>query len=451
MGAFRNSLASLVVLVPIVVTGGCSDTPDRPHVVLVIIDTLRADALGCYGATLDTSPELDALATRGVRFANVFAPASWTRPSIGAMLTGRYPRSLGIYAEKFGILGDRFTTLAEALQDHGYATFGITANPHLNTSFNFHQGFETYIDSNIVRSYMNTSSDSSFHSASTIRTGSQMFDQAMQFVEARDGQPIYLQLNLMEVHEWYRDGRHSLTRPELASLFAGDANATYLAPLRQVSADLGAFVNQLRSLPGWDDALFIFSSDHGEGLRDHPHVADSWSHGYLLYESQLRVPLLLYREGWVYSGRVVEQPVRLLDLMPTILDLLDIPVPRGLDGIPLTAALRDSQALLPLPDYFIAETELRTNRKISVYGTDWKYFEHFDRHAGIAAQELQTMGQAEDGVRTNQIDAEPATAKAMAAFLYDWEQAHPRAETIPHAKELTETEILQLKAIGYLR
>ena len=450
--ALHSSWVLLVVLAATFVLGGCSDAPpDRPHVVLFIIDTLRADALGCYGAPLDASPEIDALAARGVRFENVFAPASWTRPSIGSMLTGRYPRSLGIYAERYGILGDQFTTLAEALRDHGYATFGVTANPHLNTSYNFHQGFDTYIDSIAVYPFMKNSAGDPLYKESTVRSGPEMFDQARRFVEARDGQPIYLQMNLMEVHEWSRTGGHSLTRREYASAFADASSANYFAALRQISADLGAFVEQLRSRPGWDDALFIFASDHGEGLRDHPHVQHSMTHGYLLYESQLRVPLLFYREGWAASGQVVEQPVRLLDLMPTILDLLGIPVPLGLDGVSLMPAIRQPRVRLSLPEYFVAETELRTNRKISVYGSSWKYFEHFDKQRGIAPRELQPMGQAEDGSRTNQLDSEPSTADAMAAFLDEWQEAHPRAEAIPHAKELTDLEIRQLKAIGYLQ
>jgi arylsulfatase A-like enzyme len=416
-----------------------------------MIDTLRADALGCYGSDLGTSPEIDALAARGVRFANVFSPASWTRPAVGAMLTGRHPRSLGIYAERYGILDDRFSTLAERLRSHGYATFGVTANPHLNTSYNFQQGFDTYIDSSAVYPFMQHAQDDEPYKESTVRSGPEMFDQALQFLEARDGQPVYLQIALMEVHEWSRADEHTLTRPEYRSLFDGVPSARYFAALRQLSADLGAFVDQVRARPGWEDALFVFVSDHGEGLRDHPHVARSSSHGHLLYESQLRVPLLFYREGWSHSGRVVERPVRLLDLVPTVLDIVGLEVPSDLEGISLAPLLRDPETRLPLPDYFVAETELRDNRKVSVYGDDWKYFEHYDAHPGTAPRELQEMGRPEDGVRTNRLDSRKSTADAMANFLEEWKRTHPRAEATPHAQELTEREIRQLESIGYLQ
>jgi arylsulfatase A-like enzyme len=422
----------------------------RPNVVLFIIDTLRADALGCYGAELEVSPELDALASRGVRFDNVYAQNSWTRPSIGSMLTGRYPRSLGIYTEQEGILGDEFTTLAEVLREGGYTTLGITANPHLNTSYNFHQGFDRYVDSDAVYSFMQRGTEQTDYRASTVMTAPEMFRQVRELVSKTETEPVYVQMNLMDVHEWTR-GEHDLTRPEYDSLFDDVPFAAYYRPLRQLSADLGAFVEELRSIPGWADTLFIFVSDHGEGLGSHPDVEKSTWHGRLLYESQIRVPLFLYREGWKFAGTLVEQPVRLLDLMPTVLEVLSLPVPQGLDGVSVTPALRDPRTRLPLPDYFVAETELRGHKKAAVYGIHWKYFEHDDDHPGTAPRELQAMRVMEDGIRTNRIAADPGTAEAMAVFLEDWRKRYPKAPVPPHKQQLSREELDQLEAIGYLQ
>jgi len=127
----------------------------RPNVVLIIIDTLRADKLGCYGFPGDISPELDKMAKKGVQFNNVIAQSSWTRPSIGSMLTSLYPRSLGIYKEKFDILADWYVSLPEILQAKGYSTVGITANPNINKFFNFDQGFDIYMDSHVIFNWMN--------------------------------------------------------------------------------------------------------------------------------------------------------------------------------------------------------------------------------------------------------------------------------------------------------
>ena len=122
-----------------------------PNVVLIIIDTLRADKLGCYRSPLkDISPEIDEMAKHGVLFENAFSQCSWTRPSIGSLVTARYPRSIGIFKEKFDMLQKADFTLAEILQQNGYRTFGITANPNINRLFNFHQGFDEYRDTNVV-------------------------------------------------------------------------------------------------------------------------------------------------------------------------------------------------------------------------------------------------------------------------------------------------------------
>ena len=145
-------LAPLVVSVAVVACSPAREEP--PNVVLLIVDTLRADKLGCYGFPADVSPEIDALAAQGVLFEHVVAPSSWTRPSIGALVTGRHPRSLGIFKEQNGILPDAVPTLAEVFAKAGYTTIGITANPHLNRSFNFHQGFDHYFDSDVVYSFM---------------------------------------------------------------------------------------------------------------------------------------------------------------------------------------------------------------------------------------------------------------------------------------------------------
>ena len=131
-------------------------SPSKPNIVLIIIDTLRADMLGAYGFPLPTSPELDSFSREGVRFSHVVTPNTWTRPSHGALLTSLHPRTLGLYKEMGEILASRFTTLAETFREHGYFTVGATANPNINSYFNFHQGFEVYVDTSVVMAFMSS-------------------------------------------------------------------------------------------------------------------------------------------------------------------------------------------------------------------------------------------------------------------------------------------------------
>ncbi len=425
----------------------------RPHVVLVVVDALRADRLGCYGFTENTSPELDALAAQGVRFSRALASCSWTRPSMGAMLTARQPRSLGLYEERNEILDDRFDTLAELLRASGYATVGATANPITNSVFNMGQGFDRYADSNVVLPWMGVQTVDGKTVGDWRREqlpfASNLFDKVIADVQAYPGRPCFVLTHVMEVHEAWR-GSKSLTRPEYAARFKGRVNRGYLAAVRQVSADIGVFVQRVIALPGWEDTLFVITSDHGQGLKSHPHVPLSTAHGRYLYESHLMVPLIFYRSNGVLAPRSVDRPVRLLDLMPTVLDYLGLPVPAGLDGRSLRPLLEGEESDCGLPEAFVAETQYRAYDKVAVYVPEWKYIENRDRRNGMPPQELQRFGIAEDGKRTSELDAQPDVVARLKAFLTDWENRMPRVSPTPLKGDLSCEERGQLKAIGYL-
>jgi arylsulfatase A-like enzyme len=428
---------------------GTSPGPtNRPNIVLIIIDTLRADRLGCYGFPEKTSPELDALAGNGVRFERVIAPTSWTRPSIGALLTGHHPRTLGLYKERAEVLADRFTTLAEILRDNGYATVGMTANPHINSSYNFDQGFATYIDSHVLFPFMNPGDEQENYNKSPVRSARDLFAGALTMAREMAALPGYLQINLMEVHEYNR-GAHTLTRGEFQAEFRGTENAEYHAALRQASHDIGEFISRLTALPEWVDTLFVITSDHGEGLNDHPGVLRAQFHGFVVYESQIAVPLILHRPGWRPANRVVKRPVRLVDLFPTLLEYLGIAIPSGITGRSLLPLLEDASVDIDLPDHFIAESRWRNVNKIAVYGDDWKYIENRDAWVGVNPQALQPRGSKENGAWTDRIEDQPAIATAMRDYLAAWEEAHPPARPTLDRNALSPEEEEQLRSIGY--
>ena len=377
-------------------------TDDRPNVVLFLVDTLRADKLGCYGSPMATSPEIDALAEKGVRFEHVVAPCSWTRPTMASIITGCYPRTLGLYAEENEILPSRFHTLAELLHGAAYKTLGATANPHLNSVFNFHQGFDAYDDSTAVYTFMGPKNGETLFTKSKVRSSPDMCEAVLDYADSAGEGPHFVQLVLMEVHEWCR-GERSLVRPEFEGCFGTRPRWLYLEAVRQFSHDLGAFVEQLSARPGWANTLFVIVSDHGEGLSDHPNVEKSRYHGRLLYESQLMVPLILYQPGKTFPVAEVKRPVRLIDLVPTLLAYLDVPIPEGIEGTSLLPLIRGDAGPLMLPEYFVAETKLRGHDKIAAYGPDWKYIENRDGHKGVNPRELQRIGVTENGVRTDRI------------------------------------------------
>jgi arylsulfatase A-like enzyme len=451
--------------------------PVPPNIVLIIVDALRADRLGCYGFPEPVSPEIDALAGKGVLFEKVISQCSWTRPSIGSMITSRYPRSLGIYKEQYDILADRYLTLAELLKANGYQTFGITANPNINKVFNFQQGFDEYRDSGVVWLWMKPAENQEKISDSThLPRSKEIFSAVVEKAKSYDLKkgPVYIQVNIMEVHSPY------LARPEYQDMFRDypvkKLNFKYspkkledlvrgtLGAVRQSSFDLGEMVRQLSRLPGWENTLLVITSDHGQGLDDHPDVADSTAHGNLLYDSQLRVPLIFYRLGDGNSDgsrprlkpHRVKQRVRLLDLMPTILDYAGIGVPRkqseatSVQGQSLLGLITNNGEVPHLPVFDVAETNWRKVNKIAVYGDKWKYIENRDGWPGVNRRELQPAGLIEDGKLTDKAGEERNTRRKMKRFLSQWEKSHQRVKpTLPQGS-LTEKEIQQLKSLGYL-
>lgn len=415
----------------------------KPNVVLLIIDTLRADALGCYGSTVGASEELDAIAAEGVQFMNTFAASSWTLASIGGLTTGRHPRTVGLY-DTTDYLDDIAPSIAQQLQRAGYGTWSVTANAVINSVAGFGRGFLQYQDANInweVPGKRTASSD-------------EVFRDALKMAKSKEtGTPGYLQLNIMEPHEYYR-GEGKLTRPEFDGLYpeitTSASRRQYFQSVRQASIDTAKFIKDLRALPGWDDTLFVIIGDHGEGLNDHPRVWRSNSHGILLYPSNVRVPMIWHYPGGTLKAAKVYEPVSLLDIYPTLMDVAGMSKPEGLDGLSLAGVLEGkpaSAARGPL----VSETYNFGMDKIACHSSAWTYVHNRDLHAGCGEFELQTLAGYVDGKHTNQLDFHPDVAYRMAKHIRDWEEKHPKRAAVK-VREVTDIGNRQqeLEALGYL-
>ncbi len=439
--AFRFLATALVAGL----AAGCAPAaPPRPNVVLLIADTLRADVLGAYGGRLGASPELDALAAAGVLCERVVAPCPWTRPSMGALLTGQYPRTLGLYEEGNEVLKDSFRTLAERLRDLGYATYGATANPMINAAFGFAQGFDVYLDSLAPEVRAAVSARGTRCAAAR-----DLFAAALVRLRQEPRRPVFLQLAVMEMHEYWR-GPRSLTRPEFGGLFERAESAAYYRALRQLSFDAGVFLQDLAALPGFEDTLFVLTSDHGEGLHSHYPVPYTQFHGAILYESNTLVPLILHRTGGALAPRRVRRPVRLIDVMPTLLELAGGAADAGIAGVSLAPLLRGEGAPAGLPEQLVAETTFRYYEKQAVYCGAWNYYEHQDGHQGMDAREVQAAGAAELGRLSNKLAEQPEVAARAAAALRAFEAAYPRAAVERRHDKLPADLAEELRGLGYL-
>ncbi len=315
-----------------------------PNVLLITVDTLRPDRLGCYGYARPTSPNLDALAARGVRFESAYSSAPWTLPSYGSLFTGRLPgeHRAGIVTEREALYGTDtdstsnatevlrpdLATLAEAFAGGGWSTAMFQNNPYLSRAAGLERGFQRYV------SY-----------GSNARNG---VDLALAWIEDRKG-PWMLVLHLMDPHFPYappapfdqrfagRDvGTLENWPPDLAALrkerpsdeVARLSSDLYDGEIAFTDAEIGRLLGMLETKGIGKDTIVVLHSDHGEEFWEH----GGCDHGHAQHEELLRVPLVVAWPGRVPEGRVVEPRVRALDLYATLLDLAGLPVPEDVES-----------------------------------------------------------------------------------------------------------------------
>ena len=362
---------TLLLLLGLAVAGGCTRGASAPRleggvtsVLFVVIDTLRADRLSCYGYGVETSPHLDALAAQGVRLSSVYSTSSWTRPGMATLFTGLYPRTVGIYEERFDALPEEVVTLAERLSERGYQTLGVTSNPNINEVFGFVQGFDAHLDAGVVWDWMEAEAESIRFGVGEhpLQAAGEVTDLALATLDhhLEPGRPFYLQVVYIDPHLPYEPPRAD----RVAMRKAGSTQPGYDGEVHYVDGELQRLLEALEQRGLLEDTLVVVTSDHGEGLDDHPGVPDSAVHGTTLYDSVTHVPWILSHPA-LPRGLVLEQLVSTLHVMPTIMDLLGWPLTGELPGISL-APLITGAGGVALPDHVISETDWRRHRKLSV-------------------------------------------------------------------------------------
>jgi arylsulfatase A-like enzyme len=359
--------------------------PVRPNIVLVTIDTLRADHLSAYGYPRRTSPALDALAREGVLFERAFSQSSWTKPSTASLLTGRYPSMHRLYLEKASLPDDE-VLLPEILREHGYTTAALSGNPWIRPEFGFDQGVEHFYS---VRAeglahgtlFMNAlkSANKLFDTSAMIynrvkrlvvghlaptERDRRLNAEAARWLARQGSRPFFLYLHYMSPHQPYTPPPpfdHAFVPDPRATPVTVYPRKTYLFfetgdPLPEAKrqdligrydgailfADsiLGELVETLRHLDLLDDTLLVVTSDHGEEFYEHR----NWGHGQSLYNELIHVPLVMRWPAHLPRERRVGRVVRAVDVMPTILQLLGIAAPAPVAGRSLLDVIADESA-----------------------------------------------------------------------------------------------------------
>ncbi len=282
------------------------------HVVLVTLDTTRADRLGCYGYAQARTPIIDGLAARGVRFADAVSAAPMTLPSHATILTGLLPPNHGVRENGEFVLGAEQATLAEVLSSEGYATAAFVSAFVLDARFGLDQGFERYDDA---------LAGGAAYGDFNERSAADVTDAATTWLRARSSeQPFLLWVHYFDPHFPYEPP---------AAVAAGEP---YDGEIASVDRELGRLVTTLEDADLLDRTVFLLVADHGESLGEHGES----THGMLLYDAVMRVPLILSVPGLLDGGTVVADGVAAtMDIVPTLCDLLGVRDTTARDGTSL--------------------------------------------------------------------------------------------------------------------
>jgi arylsulfatase A-like enzyme len=342
----RHRIATLAAAL-LLALAACARAP-RPSVVLITIDTLRADHLGCYGYTRPTSPHIDALARQSVLFEHAYTTLPRTTQSVASIMTGRYPKTHGARG-LFSTLPDTNLTLAEILHARGYATAAVVSNTFLRPGQGFEQGFDVYD---------NPEERWDSDSAPAITTA------AIRWLDARhDDRPFFLWVHYLDPHWSYQppapwdtafdpafEGRFTLYddieagRVSKGRVIFGNVLsqrevdhviALYDGEIAATDASVGTLLGRLDGVPG--PLLVALTADHGESLGEHGY---HFAHGEYLYQPGLHVPLLLRYPGAIAPGTRTAGAAENVDVAPTILTLLGIDRMQGAEGRPLLQPAR---------------------------------------------------------------------------------------------------------------
>ncbi len=309
------------------------------NVVLIVVDTLRADHLSIYGYGRRTSPHIDALAEDAILYERAISQAPWTTPSVGSLLTSLYPSTLGIRGIQ-SVLRDEHILLSEVLREKGYATGAVISHSFCSSRWNFDQGFDEFDESNVKGHLAVTSGD--------------ITERALRFIAEHENEPFFLWLHYFDPHVAFIDHPESSfggAAEDTGRIESGQDHRT----LRSMEADLseveltelrrlydseiaftdqaiGAVLRNLRDRGLYDDTIVIFTADHGEEFLDHGRLG----HAKTVYQELIHVPLIIRLPG--VAPQRVEAPVALLDVYPSLLEYLGIPIPEGVEGSSLLPA-----------------------------------------------------------------------------------------------------------------
>jgi arylsulfatase A-like enzyme len=425
--------------------------PGRLNVLLLLVDTLRADHLGVYGYDRETSPTIDRLAARGTLFTRAISPADKTRTAMASLWTGLYPSRHGLFTRETA-LSPRFHTAAEWAREAGYRTAAFAPNPSLDRRFGHAQGWDLYVDRALRASGCSDVPEVCFETARRIQS------RALDWLESGSDRPFLLWMHYRDVHGPYvppppYDGmfqsetvrpispREARRRDRYLDLpdDGGDLNHyldRYDGGIRYTDDRIAEFLSELEDRGWLENTLIVIAADHGEEFLDH----GQWNHGQSLYEELLHVPLVVLWPG--AEPRVETRPISTLAFFPTILRAMGLDPPAS-DGVDVTPLVRDGVEVA-LPETVFSERKRGAMR--SVRRGDWKRIEN-EADGWMALFDVGEDPQEHD----DRSRSAPTVAADLSERLHRFADEVERNTDAPPSQIALDEELRQrLEALGYV-
>jgi choline-sulfatase len=303
--------------------------PRPPNLLVITLDTLRADRLGSYGYAAARTPRLDALAARGLRFAQATTVTPLTLPAHSSLFTGTFPPFHGVRDNGGFYLGAEQVTLAETLRERGYRTGGFVSAFVLDSRWGIDQGFDRYFDDFDLAKFENMAGMDAIQ-----RPGGETVDETLRWLGEDKARPFFAWVHLYDPHAPYRP-------PEaFAAAFPASASGAYDGEIAATDFQVGRLLDTLAADGRLENTVVAVLADHGEMLGEHGEV----THGFFIYDASVRIPLIVTGPG--VPTAVVADQVRIVDVMPTVLELLGIPGPAAMQGVSLLGFTRGQRPSL---------------------------------------------------------------------------------------------------------
>ncbi len=434
---------------------GQAMAPAGPNVVLIVVDTLRADFLGCYGHSAPTSPRLDQLAASGIRFTDALAQSPWTLPSVATILTSLYPSQHRANSVR-SRLRREFDTLPEILRDSGYRTLGVVSHDFVDRRHGFAQGFADFDDRHVLG-----------HGGVT---SERVTRGALAMLEERSAEPFFLFAHYFDPHSRYvrhpgfdpAGHGHPELRPavevEILHRLAREGEITetqieyfrnaYSAEVAFTDHWIGKLIDGVRQVAGDRPTVFIVTADHGEAF----HERGTIGHGYDVYRELVRVPLILGGDvDQELRGRVLDQTVETAAIPATVLGLAGLDA-GGMRGPNLLQLARGRARAVPaFTEGSYAWGDDR--RKLAIAFGGWKLIRHFDDRRLELYDTRSDSSERVDLIAST--DRSVTAARGRLLDLLDRQERRLRGpSTDPTATDRSRTlgaeEIERLRSLGYL-